>query len=75
MINPFYYEKVSVYFLFFFSLPILPTNNFIWKPIGDWIELTLAKTPAPSPMKEENAQLTSVCIIKPTVDFFSFVEL
>ena len=75
MIKLFYYENVPVYFLFFFSLPILPTNNFIWKPIGDWIELTLAKIPAPSPMKDEKAQLTSVCIIKPTADFFSFVEL
>lgn len=73
MIKLFYYENASVYLLFFFSLPILPTNNFTWKPIGDWIELILAKTPAPNPMKEEKAQLTSVFIIKPTEDLFSFV--
>jgi hypothetical protein len=35
--------------------------------------LTLAKTPAPNPMKEEKAQFTSDFIIKPTEDLFSFV--
>ena len=73
MIKLIYYENVSVYFLFFFSLPILPTNSFRWKPIGDWIELILAKNPAPSPIKEEKAQLISDFIIKPTEDLFSFV--